>query len=84
VIAPQADSGPVSVEPVPAAADSQGATDVVLTSGQHSPFGSLGAPVLLLLAFIAGLGGSALRWPQQLRALALRTRTSIRGRHRTP
>lgn len=78
VVPPSVDAVPVSSDAVAPSSAPQ-SPDVVLTAGQHSLFGSLGAPLLLLLAFLAGMGGSALRWSDQLRAAALRARRSIAG-----
>lgn len=70
---------PAVAEVVPSSTSPQSA-EVVLTAGQHSSFGSIGAPLLLLLAFLAGMGGSVLRWSDQLRAAGLRARASLAGR----
>lgn len=91
VSAPEVQSAPseVPVEAVPVSAPAgtdRVTTEVVLTSGDRSVLGNLGAPLLLLLALLAGLGGSALRWSAQLTAGLRQARTSfgtaLSGRHR--
>lgn len=57
--------------------------EVVLTSGQGSRLGSMGAPLLLLLALFAGLAGSMLRWSDQIAAATRKLRSSG-GRRRKP
>lgn len=78
---------PVEVAPVSGSAGSESVTtDVVLTAGEQSLLGNIGAPLLLLLALLAGLGGSALRWSNQLGTAARQARrsfgTALGGRHR--
>lgn len=80
VVAP-VDVAPAVADAVPQAS-SVSSADVVLTSGEHSMLGSIGAPLLLLLAILAGMGGSALRWPTELRAAALRARSTVAERLR--
>lgn len=60
--------------------------DLALTAGEHSALGNIGAPLLLLLALLAGLGGSALRWSEPLAAAfrEARSRVDLGGRHRKP
>ncbi|KAA1423913.1 hypothetical protein FE697_010195 [Mumia zhuanghuii] len=54
--------------------------EVTLTSGQHSRLGSIGAPLLLVLALAAGLAGSVLRLsPEQLDTFSRRVRSGARS-----
>lgn len=61
--------------------ESPQSSEVFLTAGDHSPLGNIAAPLLILLAFLAGMGGSALRWSEQLAAAVRRARVSVAGRH---
>lgn len=73
--------------PRAAAAPTSAPVDVVLTAGQSSRVGALGAPLLLALALGAGLGGSLLRWPHHVRTALREARTlwpDAGGRHREP
>lgn len=58
-------------EPVvePAAEEEVVATDIALTAGDDSLLGSIGMPLLLAAALLAGLAGALLRWLEPLQAL---------------
>ncbi len=55
------------------------AREITLTSGQYSRLGSLGAPLLLILALFAGLAGSLLRWSDEIEAAGRRVRSRLPG-----
>lgn len=59
------DSAPPSAAPSGSTGPAVSAA-TTLTAGQTSRFGSLGAPGLLFLALLSGLGGVVLRWPAQI------------------
>ena len=66
-VTPSTDDAPASNAPATSASTQAGvARDVVLTKAPSSGFGSLGLPFLILLAVLAGLAGSVLRWLEPL------------------